>query len=50
MTDFMMPISYNHSPNRVKRIAKGDEKPTVAFTMGLGKPVSPSLYEGVPLI
>ncbi|KAH9637153.1 hypothetical protein HF086_016175 [Spodoptera exigua] len=49
MTDFTMPISYNYSPNRVKRIAKGDEKPTVKFSMGLGTPASPSLYEGVPL-
>ncbi|CAG9087952.1 unnamed protein product [Plutella xylostella] len=49
MTDFKMPLSYSHSPNRVKRIAKEGEKPTVEFTMGLGKPVSPSLYEGVPL-
>lgn len=49
MTDFTMPVRYNHSPNRVNRIAKGDEKPTVQFTMGLGTPASPSLYEGVPL-
>ncbi|XP_026731158.1 uncharacterized protein LOC113496197 [Trichoplusia ni] len=49
VSDFTMPISYNHSPNRVKRIAKDNEKPTVQFTMGLGKPASPSLYEGVPL-
>ncbi|XP_021181492.3 uncharacterized protein LOC110370087 [Helicoverpa armigera] len=49
MTDFTMPISYKHSANRVKRIAKGDEKPTAPFKMGLGTPVSPSLYEGVPL-
>lgn len=49
MTDFTMPITYNHSPNRVKRVAKDGEKPTVQFTMGLGTPVSPSLYEGVPL-
>lgn len=47
--DFVLPITYKHSPNRVQRIAKGDEKPTVQFTMGLGKPASPSLYEGVPL-
>lgn len=44
-----MPISYSHSPNRVQRIAKDNEKPTVEFTMGLGKPISPSLYEGVQL-
>lgn len=44
-----MPLSYNHSPNRIQRIAKGDEKPTVQFTMSLGKPASPSLYEGVQL-
>ncbi|XP_035445240.2 uncharacterized protein LOC118272703 [Spodoptera frugiperda] len=49
MTDFTMPITYNYSPNRVKRIAKPDEKPTVQFSMGLGTPASPSLYEGVPL-
>ncbi|XP_034831338.1 uncharacterized protein mRpS34 [Maniola hyperantus] len=49
MKDFVLPISYHHSPNRVQRIAKGDEKPTVQFTMGLGKPASPSLYEGVSL-
>ncbi|XP_075978594.1 mitochondrial ribosomal protein S34 [Anticarsia gemmatalis] len=47
VTDFTMPISYNHSPNRVKRIAKGDEKPTAQFSMGLGTPASPGLYEGV---
>ncbi|XP_047534971.1 uncharacterized protein LOC125069499 [Vanessa atalanta] len=47
--EFVMPIAYNHSPNRVHRIAKGDEKPTVQFTMSLGKPVSPSLYEGIQL-
>ncbi|CAB3251454.1 unnamed protein product [Arctia plantaginis] len=49
MTDFTMPIRYNRSPNRVKRIAKGDEKPTVQFSMGLGTPASPSLYEGIQL-
>ncbi|XP_045495605.1 uncharacterized protein LOC123694258 [Colias croceus] len=49
LKEFVMPLSYKSSPNRVKRIAKGDEKPTVQFTMGLGKPASPSLYEGVPL-
>ncbi|XP_050671940.1 uncharacterized protein LOC126970199 [Leptidea sinapis] len=47
--DFVLPIKYSYSPNRVKRVAVGDEKPTVEFTMGLGKPVSPSLYEGVRL-
>ncbi|CAG9561144.1 unnamed protein product [Danaus chrysippus] len=47
--EYVLPLSYNHSPNRVARIAKGDEKPTVKFTMGLGKPASPSLYEGIPL-
>ncbi|KAJ0178348.1 hypothetical protein K1T71_006171 [Dendrolimus kikuchii] len=47
--EFTMPITYNHSPNRIHRIAQGNEKPTVQFTMGLGKPASPSLYEGVNL-
>lgn len=42
-----MPLSYNKSPNRVKRIAKEGETPTVNFTMALGKPASPSLYEGI---
>ncbi|XP_041986233.1 28S ribosomal protein S34, mitochondrial [Aricia agestis] len=50
LTDFEMPLRYNYSPNRVMRIAKGDEKPTVKFTMGLGKPVSLSLYAGVQLL
>ncbi|KPI97443.1 28S ribosomal protein S34, mitochondrial [Papilio xuthus] len=49
LKEYVMPLSYNSSPNRVARIAEGDEKPTVQFTMGLGKPASPSLYEGVPL-
>ncbi|XP_059054089.1 uncharacterized protein LOC131848298 [Achroia grisella] len=49
MKEFIIPISYQHSPNRVQRIAKPGEKPTLVFTMGLGKPASPSLYEGVPL-
>ncbi|XP_026762647.2 uncharacterized protein LOC113521330 [Galleria mellonella] len=49
MKEFVMQLTYNHSPNRVQRIAKPGEKPTVDFTMGLGKPASPSLYEGVPL-
>lgn len=49
LKEFVMPLSYKHSPNRVKRIAQGDEKPTVQFTMGLGKPISPSLYEGISL-
>lgn len=44
-----MPITYNEGPNRRHRIAQGDEKPTVQFTMDLGKPASPSLYEGVNL-
>ncbi|OWR52973.1 ribosomal protein S34 [Danaus plexippus plexippus] len=47
--EYVLPLSYNHSPNRVARIAQGDEKPTIKFTMGLGKPASPSLYEGIPL-
>ncbi|XP_023936740.1 uncharacterized protein LOC112044954 [Bicyclus anynana] len=47
--DFVLPLSYKHSPNRVQRVAIGDEKPTIQFTMGLGKPASPSLYEGIPL-
>ncbi|KAM3966261.1 mitochondrial ribosomal protein S34 [Aphomia sociella] len=49
MKEFVMPLTYNRSPNRVQRIAKPGEKPTVEFTMGLGKPASPSLYEGVSL-
>ncbi|KAI8426347.1 hypothetical protein MSG28_005200 [Choristoneura fumiferana] len=49
MKEFTMPLSYNPSPNRVARIAKPGEKPTVQFTMGLGTPASPSLYKGVPL-
>ncbi|XP_045518157.1 uncharacterized protein LOC123710366 [Pieris brassicae] len=49
LKEFIMPLSYKHSPNRVTRIAKGDEKPTIQFGMGLGKPISPSLYKGVPL-
>ncbi|KAI5645447.1 mitochondrial 28S ribosomal protein s34 domain-containing protein [Phthorimaea operculella] len=49
MKEYVLPLSYNSSPNRVQRIAKEGEKPTVQFTMKLGKPVSPSLYEGVPL-
>ncbi|XP_072947865.1 uncharacterized protein mRpS34 [Epargyreus clarus] len=49
LKEYVMPLSYNRSPNRVHRIAQGDEKPTINFTMGLGKPVSPGLYEGVPL-
>ncbi|XP_028039015.1 uncharacterized protein LOC114249585 [Bombyx mandarina] len=47
--DFMMPLSYNQSPNRTNKIAKANEQPTIKFTMGLGKPVSPSLYDGIPL-
>ncbi|CAK1556197.1 unnamed protein product [Leptosia nina] len=49
MKEYVMPLSYKHSPNRVERIAEGDEKPTIEFTMGLGTPVSPTLYEGIPL-
>ncbi|CAH2981270.1 unnamed protein product [Chilo suppressalis] len=49
MKELVMPISYNQSPNRVNRVAQPGEQPTVEFTMGLGKPASPSLYEGVPL-
>ncbi|CAK1586246.1 unnamed protein product [Parnassius mnemosyne] len=49
LNEYIMPLSYNHSPNRVQRIAKEGEKPTIQFTMGLGKPASPALYEGVPL-
>ncbi|CAG9793815.1 unnamed protein product [Diatraea saccharalis] len=47
MKNLVMPLSYNNSPNRVQRIAKPGEQPTVEFTMSLGKPASPSLYEGV---
>ncbi|XP_049874014.1 uncharacterized protein LOC126372349 [Pectinophora gossypiella] len=49
MKEYVLPLSYNHSPNRVQRIAKEGEKPTIEFTMKLGKPISPSLYEGVSL-
>ncbi|XP_068618795.1 uncharacterized protein mRpS34 [Battus philenor] len=49
LEEYVMPLSYNKSPNRVYKIAEGNEKPTIKFTMGLGKPASPSLYEGVPL-
>ncbi|XP_028167256.1 uncharacterized protein LOC114357708 [Ostrinia furnacalis] len=49
MKEYVMPLSYNKSPNRVLRIAEPGEQPTVQFTMGLGKPVSLSLYEGVQL-
>lgn len=44
-----MPLSYNHSPNRKHKIAVGNEEPNIRFSMGLGKPTSPALYEGVPL-
>ncbi|CAH2039690.1 unnamed protein product, partial [Iphiclides podalirius] len=49
LKEYVMPLSYNFSPNRVHKIAEGDEKPTIQFTMGLGKPASSSLYEGVQL-
>lgn len=49
MKQFVMPVSYKNSPNRLKKVAKGDEKPTIEFTVGIGKPASPSLYQGVPL-
>lgn len=49
LKDFVMPITYNHSPNRIHKIAKGDEKPSIQFTMGLGKPSSLTLYEGIEL-
>ncbi|KAL4707733.1 hypothetical protein ACJJTC_014914 [Scirpophaga incertulas] len=47
--DFMMPINFTYSPNRAHRIAEPGEKATVEFAIDLGKPASPSLYEGVPL-
>ncbi|XP_013190588.1 uncharacterized protein LOC106134981 [Amyelois transitella] len=49
LKEFVMPLRYNHSPNRVHRIANPGEKPTVEITMRLGNPASPSLYEGVKL-
>ncbi|XP_063535250.1 uncharacterized protein LOC134745188 [Cydia strobilella] len=49
MKEFTMPLGYNHTPNRITRIAQPGEKPTVQFSMGIGQPASPSLYKGVLL-
>ncbi|KAJ8958160.1 hypothetical protein NQ318_006099 [Aromia moschata] len=45
-----LELVYNRKSLRNRyRIAEDGEQPTVNFTMGLGKPVSPSLYEGIKL-
>ncbi|KAK2586801.1 hypothetical protein KPH14_011826 [Odynerus spinipes] len=45
--DLKLAISYNLSGFKRYRIAEEGEKPTITFSMGLGTPVSPSLYANI---
>lgn len=42
-----MKVHHKLNHNKLARLAKEDEKPTIECTMGLGTPASPKLYEGV---
>lgn len=42
----MMKLRLKTNIDKLCRIAKDGEKPNVEINMGLGKPVSPNLYEG----
>ncbi|CAH0547451.1 unnamed protein product [Brassicogethes aeneus] len=44
-----LELVYNKSSKQKYKIAEKDEKPDVNITLGLGTPISPSLYEGVKL-
>lgn len=39
-----LPIYLNQTGNKKYRLAEEGETPSVKFTMGLGKPATPSLY------
>lgn len=43
----MLPVKILSSPCKLARIAKENEQPNIKLTMGLGTPVSPSLYENI---
>lgn len=47
--EHMMKIHYKPSMYKTSRIAKEGEKPNIEVNLGLGKPASPSLYEGIQL-
>jgi len=40
-------IKINFLDNKPYRFAKDNEQANVSLSMGLGKPISPSLYEGL---
>jgi len=44
-----MKVHYKLTHNKLARLAKDGEKPTINFELGLGqpKPVSAKLYEGI---
>ncbi|XP_055843922.1 uncharacterized protein LOC129910529 [Episyrphus balteatus] len=41
----MMKVHFKNNMNKMARLAKPEEKPTLDISMGLGKPASPKLYE-----
>ncbi|XP_049318191.1 uncharacterized protein LOC105234007 [Bactrocera dorsalis] len=43
----LMKVHHKVNHNKLTRLAKEGEKPTIECTMGLGTPASPKLYEGV---
>jgi small subunit ribosomal protein S34 len=47
--DHKMRIKHKPSMYKTSRLAKDGEKPNVEVTLGLGKPWSPKLFEGVQL-
>lgn len=42
-----MKVHHKETHNKLTRLAKEGETPTIECTMGLGTPASPKLYEGV---
>ena len=47
--DPKMPVKIKSSHNKLHRLAKEGEKPTLVIPINIGKPASPSLYEGINL-
>ncbi|XP_055913331.1 uncharacterized protein LOC129946970 [Eupeodes corollae] len=41
----MMKVHFKKNINKLARLAEPGEKPNIEISMGLGKPVSPKLYE-----
>lgn len=45
----LLRVKIKSNREKIARVAKNGEKPTIALTMGLGKPCSPRLYKGLDI-